>query len=181
MCACSVNTDNREQSELMHRWIEVVGLFSFSSSPSSLTVFSLMEKMIGLIIHGDRHPKIKLHQILLVLQQETIWAKAIPICDHNLTSDQTQSQCFELSLVIKIKQDSILNRFLVPLAPLVTQMVKNLPAVQETRFRSLSWEDSLEKRMATHASILAWRIPWTEEPGGYCPWDHKELDTIQQH
>ena len=45
-------------------------------------------------------------------------------------------------------------------------MVKNLPAVQETRFRSLSWEDSLEERMATHASILAWRIPWTEEPGG---------------
>ena len=43
---------------------------------------------------------------------------------------------------------------------------KNLPAVQETWIRSLVWEDPLEKGMATHSSILAWRIPWTEEPGG---------------
>ena len=45
-------------------------------------------------------------------------------------------------------------------------MVKNLPALQETRFKSLGWEDPLEKGMATHSSILAWRIPWTEKPGG---------------
>ena len=45
-------------------------------------------------------------------------------------------------------------------------MVKNLPSVQETWVRSLGQEDSLEKGMATHYSILAWRIPWTEEPGG---------------
>ena len=44
-------------------------------------------------------------------------------------------------------------------------MVKNLPAMQETWFRSLGQEDPLEKGMATHSSILAWRIPWTEEPG----------------
>ena len=50
-------------------------------------------------------------------------------------------------------------------APLVAQMVKNLPAMQGTQVQSLGWEDSLEKRMATHSSILAWRIPWTE-PGG---------------
>ena len=50
-------------------------------------------------------------------------------------------------------------------ASLVTQMVKNLPAMQETKVRSLSWED-LEKGMAIHSSILAWKIPWTEEPGG---------------
>ena len=43
-------------------------------------------------------------------------------------------------------------------------MVKNLPAMQETRVRSLGWKDPLEKEMATHSSILAWRIPWTEEP-----------------
>ena len=49
---------------------------------------------------------------------------------------------------------------------LVTQMVKNLPAMQETQVRSLGWEDPLEEGMATHSSILAWRIPWTEEPGG---------------
>ena len=51
-------------------------------------------------------------------------------------------------------------------ASLVAQMVKNLTAVQETWVRSLGWEDPLEKEMATHSSILAWRIPWTEEPGG---------------
>ena len=45
-------------------------------------------------------------------------------------------------------------------------MVKNLPALQETQVRSLGWEDPLKKEMATHPSTLAWRIPWTEEPGG---------------
>ena len=44
-------------------------------------------------------------------------------------------------------------------------MVKSLPAMQETQVRFLGWEDPLEKGMATHSSILAWRIPWTEEPG----------------
>ena len=48
---------------------------------------------------------------------------------------------------------------------LVAQMVKNLPARQETQVQSLGWEDPLEKGMATHTSILAWRIPWTEEIG----------------
>ena len=46
------------------------------------------------------------------------------------------------------------------------QLLKNLPVMQETWVRSLSWEDPLEKEMATHPSILAWKIPWTEEPGG---------------
>ena len=45
-------------------------------------------------------------------------------------------------------------------------MVKNLPEMQETRFQSLGWENPLEKGMAIHSSILAWRIEWTEEPGG---------------
>ena len=45
-------------------------------------------------------------------------------------------------------------------------MVKNLPAMQDTWVQFLGWEDPLEKEMATHSSILAWRIPWTEEPGG---------------
>ena len=50
-------------------------------------------------------------------------------------------------------------------ASLAAQMVKNLPAMQETQVQSLSQEDALEKGMATHSSLLAWRIPWTEEPG----------------
>ena len=50
-------------------------------------------------------------------------------------------------------------------ASLVAQMVRHLPAMQETWVRSLGWEDPLEKGMATHSSILAWKIPWTEESG----------------
>ena len=49
---------------------------------------------------------------------------------------------------------------------LVAQMVKHLPAMRQTQVHSLVWEDSLEKGMATHPSILAWKIPWTEAPGG---------------
>ena len=51
-------------------------------------------------------------------------------------------------------------------ASLVAQMVKNLPAMLEIWVQSLGREDPLEQGMATHSSILAWRIPWTEEPGG---------------
>ena len=55
---------------------------------------------------------------------------------------------------------------------LVAQMVKNLPAMQETWVQSLDGEDPLEEEIATHSSILAWRIPGTEEPGGQSPWGH---------
>ena len=51
-------------------------------------------------------------------------------------------------------------------ASLIAQSVENLPAVQETQVQSLDQEDPLEKEMATHSSILAWKIPWTEKPGG---------------
>ena len=59
-------------------------------------------------------------------------------------------------------------------------MVKNLPAMQETRVQSLGWEDLLEKGEATRAGILAVRIPWTKESAGCSPWGHKELDTTEQ-
>ena len=55
-------------------------------------------------------------------------------------------------------------------------MVKDLPALQKTWVQSLGQEDPLEKEMATHSSILAWRIPWT----GYSPWGCKESDTAEQ-
>ena len=58
-------------------------------------------------------------------------------------------------------------------ASVVAQMVKNLPVVQETQVQSLDWEDPLEEGMATHPSILVWRIPWTEEPGRLQYLDHK--------
>ena len=62
-------------------------------------------------------------------------------------------------------------------ASLVAQLVKNLPAMQKTPVPSLGWEDPLEEGMATHSSILAWKIPWTEEPGRLQSMGSKESDT----
>ena len=61
----------------------------------------------------------------------------------------------------------------------MAQTVKRLPTVRETQVQSLGWEDLLEKEMATHSSILAWRIPWTEEPGRLQSMGHKESDTTE--
>ena len=55
-------------------------------------------------------------------------------------------------------------------------MAKNLLISQEIRVQSLGWQVPLEKEMATHSNILAWRIPWTEEPGGHSPQGRKESD-----
>ena len=68
----------------------------------------------------------------------------------------------------------------MPGASLVAQMVKNLTAMCETRVRFLRREDPLEKGMATHSSILAWRNPWTEEPGRLQSMGSKELDTAER-
>ena len=70
--------------------------------------------------------------------------------------------------LINIKYHKIVKKLAFKLLntnSLVAQMVKNLPAKRETQVQSLGWEVSLEKEMATHSSILAWRIPWMEEPG----------------
>ena len=64
---------------------------------------------------------------------------------------------------------------------MVAQMVKRVPTMWETRVQKfLGPEDVLEKQMATHSSILAWKIPWTEEPVGYSPWGHKKSDTTER-
>ena len=69
------------------------------------------------------------------------------------------------------------------MASLVAQMVKRLPAMLETRVRSLGWEDPLEKEMATHSSTLAWKIPWTEDPGrlwSMVSHGHNKSDTTER-
>ena len=63
---------------------------------------------------------------------------------------------------------------------LVAQRLKHLPAMWETWVQSLGWKDPLEKEMATHSSILAWRIPWMEEVGGLQSMGHKESDTTER-
>ena len=65
------------------------------------------------------------------------------------------------------------------LASLVAQTVKRLPTMQETQVQSLGQEDPLEKEMATHSSVLAWRIPGTAEPVGCRLWGRTELDTTE--
>ena len=67
----------------------------------------------------------------------------------------------DLSKITQLISDYIWIRSNFPVA----QMVKRLPTMQETQVQSLGWDDFLEKEMATHSSILAWKIPWTEEPG----------------
>ena len=64
----------------------------------------------------------------------------------------------------------------MPDASLVAQRIKHLPAVQGTWVQSLGLKDPLEKEMAAHSSIVAWKIPWTEEPGGLQSMGSKELD-----
>ena len=61
----------------------------------------------------------------------------------------------------------------------LAQMVKHLPTMWEARVQSLGWED-LEKEMATHSSILAWKIPWMEEPVDYSPWGGRESDRTER-
>ena len=63
---------------------------------------------------------------------------------------------------------------------MVAQRLKRLPAMWETWVPSLGWEDPLEKEMATHSSILAWRIPWMEELGGLQSMGHKESETTER-
>ena len=65
-------------------------------------------------------------------------------------------------------------------ASLVAQLVKNLPAVQETQVQSLGWEDPLEKEMATHSSILAGKSHGQRSLVGCCPWGRKESGTTEQ-
>ena len=72
----------------------------------------------------------------------------------------------KINNIVSFEEQSFYFMYYVPhIAHLVSRMVKNLPSMQETRVQSLGQEDPLEKGMAAHSSILAWRVPWTEEPG----------------
>ena len=103
------------------------------------------------------HPTSRLSDLLTQLPQShqdakcRLWAPPhFSRLDSESQADQTKNLCFQM----------------FPQPSLVAQRVKCLPAMQETRVQSLGWEDPLEKEMAPHSSTLAWKIPWTEEPGG---------------
>ena len=81
-------------------------------------------------------------------------------------NEERQSVPENLMLKLRMSCRNHLCKWRRKAASLVAQRLKHLPARQKTWVRSLGWEDPLEKEMATHSSILAWRIPWMEEPGG---------------
>ena len=85
---------------------------------------------------------------------------------------------FKPAFSLSFLQPGISHDVLCIWASLVVQPVKNLSAMQETRVQFLGQEDPLEKEMATHSSILAWRIPWREEPGGLQSMESQESDRI---
>ena len=102
-----------------------------------------------------------------------LWAESLPSSSavHQCSSAGKESACKAGDpFVIPGSGSSPGERIGYPLqyfrASLVAQVVKNLPAMWETWVRSLGWEDPLEMEMTTHSNMLAWRIPWTEEPGG---------------
>ena len=106
-----------------------------------------------------------------LVQLSTIFydSKKLPqtICHRSLLQTSSPKQlliCF-VSLILPFLEIAHLVFCVWLWASVVAQMVKNLPAMWETWIPSLGWEDPLEKGTATHSSILAWRIPWTEEPG----------------
>ena len=90
-------------------------------------------------------------------------------------TDHCTSSITATSNTIPFNKHSVFSR-----ASLVCQTVKNPPAIQETWVQSLGWEDPLEEGMATHSSILAWRIPGQRSLVGYSPWGHKESDMTKQ-
>ena len=90
---------------------------------------------------------------------------SIAISGPPIFSSSEQSSCSSL-YYIRFLRLRLLKLNLRTGASLVAQRLKHRPAMRETWVRSLGWEDPLEKEMATHSSILAWRVPWTEEPGG---------------
>ena len=71
-----------------------------------------------------------------------------------------------ISPSVKFAYTNLYQNLKIKITWVLAQIVKTLPAIQETQVRSLGWQDPLEKEMTIHSSILAWRIPWTEEPGG---------------
>ena len=135
-------------------------------------------------------------------RQKHLWIKAFTGSSKLLINQTNSVSMIQLSCAFRIDRCLSLNcdwhhwtqLFVTPPSPpppprpqpreprssLVAQTVKNLPAIQETQVWSLGREDPLEKGMAIHSSILAWRISWIEEPAGYSPWGCKESDTTEQ-
>ena len=92
------------------------------------------------------------------------------------------TECCGLDNASGVQSTVFWHMVVIQWASLVAQMVKNLCAMRDTWVWCLGREDPLEKGMAAPSSVLTWRTPWTEKPGGlYTPWDYRQLDTIKWH
>ena len=114
-----------------------------------------------LLYWGNKH-----RQCLTVLEQQACKSQSYYIPSAGSESSFDSALCVFFVPEPRLKNSPDFRYIILMRASLMAQMVKNLPAMWETWVRSLGGEDPLEKRMATHSSILAWRILWTEEPGG---------------
>ena len=110
--------------------------------------------------------------LFLLQGQSHLWTQLQlpPLCWQNLLFSGLQTYMFKWLILSVLKHASNFP---------VAQTVKNVPAMQETRVRSLGWEDPLEKGMAIHSSILSWRIPRQRSLAGYSSWGCKELDVAE--
>ena len=121
-----------------------------------------------------------LHTTIRVLQLRLPSDTTERSCDYGSVQQNKSMNSKKYKLCLSInrpKQQKIMKATEYNRASHVAQL-KNLPAMQETRFRFLGWEDPLQNGKATHSSILAWEIPWTEEPGRLQPMRLQESDTI---
>ena len=135
--------------------------FSFSFSLSISENYESLSNFPELIFQSLYYNFICVALVILAL----ILIKYIPMLNHKYICSTLMYLLKHACSYCQVTQgvDLCVHRFWVFIV--VVQTVKNLPALQETWVQSLGWEDPLEKGMATHSSICAWRIPWTEEPG----------------
>ena len=137
------------------------GIFSTQGSNPGL---SYCRRILYHLSHQGSPPRksvCSLLQISVLILATSFFGPKQVLCFFSLVSLTTK-----WGLIQVFDYNMVWIRMTTERASLVAQRLKRLPAMRETWVRSLGWEDPLEKEMATHSSILAWRIPWTEEPGG---------------
>ena len=147
----------------------------------SFYFFSVCVRFVG----KENNADLKMKNIL---RNYTCVVKKLYMClgtdvtqlSEDLTSSNLRRVVIIISVLLTHRKEWPLFRHFLVWASLVTQLVKNLPAMQETQVHFLGQEDPLGKEMVTHSSMLAWKIPRTEEPGRLQSMGHKEQDTTER-